>query len=249
MSSKLTREETRQMLWKMIKNRAKVQIFNAFEMYGRMSLTELAERLHKSKSTIHGHLNFLLKLGIIIKEKVPLDSNPNVYENYYKFSKNAREIIGEIDFDYQPFEKLSKKQVKEMIEPAISMSRLLKSFLETQIHYLEHIRESGLNEEAVKHINHTLKWVTDRDGKPLLLSRNSSSFGFYSEREFYKEAQRVFDNERYGNVDWDDYIEGEEQEEEQDTQIEKPFLIIKASMPYGYILEYLNKQKKKSYQT
>ena len=123
-------------------------------------------------------------------EKVPLDSNPNVYENYYKFSKDARKIVGEIDFDYQPFAKLTKTQVKAMIGPAISMSRLLKSFFETQIHYLETIRESGFSEEAVNHINHTLKWVENKDGKPLLLSRNSSSFGFFSERESFPGRNR-----------------------------------------------------------
>ena len=131
-----------------------------------------------------------------------------------------------------------------MVGPAISLSRLMKSFFETQIHYLEKIRDSGFDEEAVDQINESLQWVYDRDGEPVLLSRNSSFFGFYSERKFYQEAQRVFDIDQFENVNWNEILE----EEEEHAQIEKPFLIIKASMPYGYYLEYLNKQKKKSYQ-
>ena len=247
MSSKLSREESRDMLWKMIKNKSKSQIYNAFEMYGRMSLTELADRLHKSKSTIHSHLNFLLKLGIIKKERIPLDSNPNVYENYYELSDNLAEIMGGLNFDFIPFQKLTKEQIQGMIEPGLSISRLLKSYFETQIRYLEAVQESGLDEEAVKSINQLIKWVKDSDGKPYFLSNNSNSFGFYSKSEFYKESQYVFKRDQVKNLNWDEIFEEEEDDEE--SQIEKPMLIIKATMPYGYMLEYLNKQKKKSYQT
>jgi predicted transcriptional regulator len=245
MSLKLSREETREMLWKLIKNNAKMQIFNAFDMYGRMSLTELADRLYKSKSTVHTHLGFLLKLGIVKKERVPLDSNTNVYENYYELADNIDEIFGAIDYDYQPFEKLTKEQVQKMIEPAIAMSRVLKSFYETHIRYLEAIRDSGFDEEAVNSINQALKWVEDKDGNPVLLARNSFSFNFYSEREFFQEKDRILKINRDNNLNWDAILE----EEDETNQIERPLLIITSTMPYGYYLEYLNTQKKKSYQT
>lgn len=255
MSSKLSREETREMLWKMLKNKFKTQIFDAFEMYGRMSLTELAERLHKSKSTIHAHLNFLLELGLIRKERVPLDSNPNVYENYYELADNVDEIFGAIDLDYQPFEKLTKEQMQLMIEPALSMSSLLKSFYETQIQYLEAIRDSGFDKEAMESINYSLKWVKDRDGNPVMLARNSFSYNFYSERKFFEEKQRLSRLEQYKNLDWDEVFNEEGDSKEvnsekvEDSRIERPLLIITSTMPYGYYVEYLNKQKKKSYQT
>ncbi len=245
MSSKLTREETREMLWNMIKNKSKIQIFNAFDMYGRMSLTELAERLHKSKSTISTHLKFMQKLGILTKERVPLDSNPNVYENFYEIPENVDEIFSAIDFEYRPFQKIPREQVAQLIEPAIAMSRWMKSYFETHIQYLEALRDSGIDEEAVNSLNQTLKWVYDRDGNPVMLARNSFSFAFYSEREFFEEKGRIYQLDKYNNIDWDTVLE----KEESGSQIEKPFLVIKTTMPYGYYLEYLTKQKKKSYQS
>ncbi len=245
MSSKLTREETREMLWNLIKNKSKIQIFNAFDMYGRMSLTELADRLHKSKSTIHTHLSLFIKLGLIKKERIPLDSNPNVYENYYELTENVDEIFSAIDFDYKPFKKLTKEQIKQSIEPAIALSRWMMSFYATHIRYLETIRDSGFDEEAVDSLNNSLKWVKDKDGNPVMLARNSFSFNFLPEREFFQEKERMYNLGKYNNIDWDEVLE----EDDKDSQIERPFLVIKTTMPYGYYLEYLNKQKKKSYQT
>ncbi|TFG21019.1 MAG: ArsR family transcriptional regulator [Promethearchaeota archaeon] len=238
------REETRKKLWKMIQNKAKVQIFNAFEMYGRMSLTELAERLNKSKSTIHSHLKFLIKdLGIIKKERVPLESNPNVYENYYEFSDNANEIFREIDMEFKPFTKFSSEEVEELINPAISMNKLIKSYFETQIRFFEAIRESGFDDEAVNHFNKMISWVEDKNGKPILLSRNTNSTNFLSEREYFKEMRRIFQIEQLKDIDFDALFK----EQEKESEIGNPMLIIKATMPYGFILEYLNKQKKKAY--
>jgi predicted transcriptional regulator len=242
-----SREETRKMIWEMIKNKAKTQIYNAFRMYGRLSLTELAEKLHKSKSTIHTHLNFLLELGIITKERVPLDSNPNVYENHYELSENAGEVFRAIDMEFKPFKKLTKEQIQQMIEPAISMNRLLKSYFETQIKYFKAIRDSGFDDEAIEDFNKVISWVNDNEGNPVILSRNTNSFAFYAEKEYFKEMERIFELEMYKDLDWDEIFSDQEIAPEE-GQLEKPMLIIKSTIPYGYILEYLNKQKKKSYQ-
>jgi predicted transcriptional regulator len=245
MSTKLSREEIREMLWDMVKNQAKIQIFNVFDIYGRMSLTELAERLHKSKSTISTHLKFMLKLGVLIKERVPLDSNANVFENYYEITENIDEIFRAIDYEYKPFQKLSRDQIEKMIEPAIAMNNWMKSFYDTNIKYWEVLRDSGIDEEPVESINRTFKWVKNRDGDPVMLAHQGFSFNFYAEKEFYKERGRLYKLDKYKNIDWEAVLD----ENKTESHIEKPLLIINTTMPYGHYIEYLNKQKKKSYQT
>ena len=74
-----------------------------------------------------------------------------------------------------------------------------------------------------------------------------NSFNFYNESEFFKQAQKDFQIESYDNVDFDnlEFL----QKSKDSAVIHKPLLIIKATLQYGHVIEYLNKQKKKSYHT
>ena len=174
-----TRDQTRDLIWKMIKQKPKFQIFTMFEMFGKLSLSELSSKLQKSKSTILSHIDLLLELGIITKDRVPLKSNPNVFEHIYELTENYNEILANIDFEFKPFQKLTKEDIEKLIEPAISNTKILKSFYETQLHYYETIRDSGIDEEAIEAFNKNIMWVKGKDGQDVIISHRSTSYNFY----------------------------------------------------------------------
>lgn len=255
-SNSRTPEETRDMIWKMIGNKAKFQIYNMFEMYpSGLSLTELAEKLHKSKSTILSHLKFLFELGIIEKEKVPLKSKPNVFEHVYKFVNNYEEIMQDIQYHFDPSKELTKEDLKTIIPPGISLAKMVKSFYETQIEYFETMQKSGFDDDALEAFNNNIFWVKDKEGNRQLLSHSSTSFDFYNETEFFKVREHIFTSKeniikgeiKKMNIDYDN-LEVLDERQKKAGHLSKPLLLITSAIPYGYIIEYLNKQKKKSKQ-
>ncbi len=245
-SGTLSKKETQEMVWKLLKSKAKFQMFNAFEMYGRMSLSELAEKMYKSKSTIHSHLQFLLKLGLIEEEKVALDTNANVYENYYRLTDNPQKIFNTANFDFKPFTPLTKEEVRKMIEPGISANRMMKSFFETEIEFLQTLLKNGIDQEALDDFNRLFVWGKTKDGEPRFFSRDFNSFDFLSDRDYFTKAHEILS---HGNPEKINIADFDIPPEALSNPNEKKNLIITCSIPYGFILEYLNKQKRKAYHT
>ena len=48
----------------LLKGKTKFQIYTYLEMYGELSLTKIAKKLNKSKSTIYEHLKILHEINI-----------------------------------------------------------------------------------------------------------------------------------------------------------------------------------------
>ena len=57
----------------LFKSKSKFEIYNHLKMFGQLSLTELAEKLGKSKSTIHEHLKPLLQYDLVQVSKIPVE--------------------------------------------------------------------------------------------------------------------------------------------------------------------------------
>ena len=184
---------------------------------------------------------FLLKIGLIAKSRVPLETNPNVFENYYELAENHQKIFKKINFDF-PHRDLTKEEVEILIEPAISVNKMLISYLETRNDYYQAIRDSGFDKDSLEVFNRNLIWAKNKDEEDVLLSHSINSFGFYSEKEYFEKIIEDFQIESYKKVDFDklDFIQEQSKNSE---SLHKPLLIIKVSLPYGYMIEYLNKQK------
>ena len=169
-----------------------------------------------------------------------------MFENYYELAENHQEIFKKINFDF-PHRDLTKEEVEILIEPAISVNKMLISYLETRNDYYQAIRDSGFDKDSLEVFNRNLIWAKNKDEEDVLLSHSINSFGFYSEKEYFEKVIEDFQIESYKKVDFDklDFIQEQSKNSE---SLHKPLLIIKVSLPYGYMIEYLNRQKKKSYQ-
>ncbi|MBY8982733.1 MAG: helix-turn-helix transcriptional regulator, partial [Candidatus Lokiarchaeota archaeon] len=49
----------------LLKGKTKFQLYTYLEMYGKLSLTKIAKKLNKSKSTVYEHLKVLHEIGLV----------------------------------------------------------------------------------------------------------------------------------------------------------------------------------------
>jgi DNA-binding transcriptional ArsR family regulator len=192
-------------------------IYSMLEVFGELSLTNLAEKLHKSKSTIHEHLKRLIETGLISAPiKKPSHLKKNVYENYYKLSENYVEILSHIDDQTNLDTPMTKKKAKNVIQMGKSMVKLFISFLEKKFSFLHEMEKSMEKEpdqivNLINEMNHIKTddigdVLKDSNGENLFHSENFNSFNFYNSYQLDYMREKLF--KLYKDLESDEYFIG-----------------------------------------
>lgn len=127
-------------------SKTRFQIFTFLNMYGKLSLTEIAQKLNKSKSTIHGHIRKMKDANALIEEKRPTYSDPNsdkpkVFENVYtinpEFGTEFEDVIPGLNL-----EKLTVEQAKIILDTFIFITKMKVANLKIQSQFYKKIENS-----------------------------------------------------------------------------------------------------------
>lgn len=168
-----------------IKNKTKFQIYNLFEIYGKFTLTDLTEKLGKSKSTVFKHLKDFMDVGILQMTQIEKTvKHKCIRENEYEFSDNYEEIL---ETSLNPKDDLSKPLSKEaakvMMEGSMAVSKRIIWFLEQQIEFYKKLLESGPDEEARNILFDIVHSIKDKEGKPYIESQQSFRWEYITQAD------------------------------------------------------------------
>ncbi|MFX0043239.1 MAG: winged helix-turn-helix domain-containing protein [Candidatus Hodarchaeota archaeon] len=137
-------------------NKTRFQIYTYLNMYGKLSLTEISEKLNKSKSTIHEHIKKLKEVNGIIEEKRAIYSDPNsdkpkVFENVYSLNPEFSTELEAFIPGFDP-EKLTPDQAKAIINLLLFVTKIRKANLNIAQRFLEKVSKN-FKEDPEKMIN------------------------------------------------------------------------------------------------
>ena len=211
-----------------LKSKTKFQIYSYLSMYGQLSLTELAQKLKKSKSTIHEHLKPIIKKGLIETNKKPVESDSmiksKVFENIYSLKKNVEE---DLDIGYLlGSDKSFEEKAKILVEGILLMTKINITNLNIQAEFYQKLMDNF--DENLDTVHLLLDGVLE--GNEGLISSyiplSIRKFKLFSEK--FNEICSVIYSEEF-----------------KDIEIEKkPIIFMASAMPMKLYFEFLNKIKK-----
>ncbi|MHA2394246.1 MAG: winged helix-turn-helix domain-containing protein [Promethearchaeota archaeon] len=229
--------------------KTKFQIFSFLNIYGKLSLSEIAQKLKKSKSTIHGHIKKMKKFNVITEEKRPIYTDPNsdkpkVFENIYsinpEFETEFNAILPGLNL-----EKLTLEQAKTIIDVMLFMTKIRIVNLEIQKQFFEKIN-SNLEEKPEEMINLTKKLtnglfrpqyeISENNSGDTLSSMVEQSFPLISAYIYLTPHQFNLFSEKFSQLCQSFYTE----EFKRLSSDEKPVIFMGTGIPMKNFIEFLN---------
>ncbi|MFX1325718.1 MAG: winged helix-turn-helix domain-containing protein [Promethearchaeota archaeon] len=228
--------------------KTKFQIFSFLNMYGKLSLSEIAQKLDKSKSTIHGHIKKMKEFDVVIEEKRPIYSDPEsdkpkVFENVYSinpgFETEFNAILPELNL-----ETLTIEQAKTIIDVMLFMTKIRIVNLEIQKQFFEKIN-INLEENSVEMINLTKKLIQGLFRPQYDVSEDKSedmnvieqTFPLISAYIYLSPRQLNLFSEKFNQLCQTFYSE----EFNKLSSDEKPMIFMGTGIPMKNFIEFLNK--------
>ncbi|MFX1469814.1 MAG: helix-turn-helix domain-containing protein [Promethearchaeota archaeon] len=231
-------------------NKTRFQIFTYLNMYGKLSLTEIAEKLNKSKSTIHEHIKKLKEVNGVIEEKRAVYPDPNadkpkVFENVYSLNP-------ELNTDFEAFipginpENPTFNQAKAMIDLLLFATKIRKANLNVTQRFLEKVSKN-FEKEPEKMRNIAKKLISGLINPKYKINYNESEknskedlesleFPIFSTYVHLSPRQFNMLSEKYAK--FCQFFYSEEFNKASDE--EKPFIFMITGIPMKEILEFLN---------
>ena len=213
------------------------QLWGLFSMHPQLSLSELAKKLGKSKSTIHPYVKDYLEREIIeIKEEKQIRGN--IKAKIYGFKQGYHERIFSCEKDSICLNKteFDKELGNKMLKENIMKTKLHVKTLQTRLAFFEKLLNSGINgpdERAIEILKKVYELDKNQDSIKMFKRRDIlGSVAWNSEKshlilqKLLKELLQKFN-------------ELTEQEEKDFPDIEKPYHYITFGMPLKLMMEYL----------
>ena len=86
------KKEKKDFIDKLYTSQTKFRLFSLFEIYRSLTLQEAADLLKRDKSSIHSHLKFLIKHGLV-ESPTKIDKNRNnIYELAPDYDQKLRNV-------------------------------------------------------------------------------------------------------------------------------------------------------------
>lgn len=122
-------------------------IYCLLHVYPEISLSELSQRLNKTKSTIHPHLQKLLNIGLIEVSK-EVKVRANIKAKYYSLRAGYKEEME--DYLLETCHDLDETTVQNKINLNKSCVVFLKSIYERYLSYLEELENNDKAHEILQ---------------------------------------------------------------------------------------------------
>ena len=202
-------------------NKTRFQIVMSLQVYHELSLTQIAEKIGKTKSTTHRHVRILLKVGIV-EESREEKVRGSIKTKYYKLVQKERQLPGL---------KIRSIMAIEDIEERLKALNILLKVLEIQTQQFDN--SVGMVGNYINYISSELKRGDLAD--------------FQRISEFFEENQIAFKPnyltknqfKRYMDL-YDEFHEKVEQlikESEGKEEQEKHYFILTLMLPLKKLLE------------
>lgn len=231
-------------------NKTKFQIFSFLTMYGKLSLTEIAQKLNKSKSTIHGHLKKMKEVNGVIEEKRAIYSDPGsnkskVFENVYSINPEFGTELGDFIPGLNP-EKLTIEQAKAVVDALLFITKVRIANLGIQQQFFEKITKNFEKEpEEMVNLTKNLLFglfnpkcdITDDDAGDTISNTENQNFPLISTYLYLSPQQFNLFSKKYAQLCQTFYSE----EFKKASTDGKPIIFMGTGIPMKKFIEFLNK--------
>jgi len=229
--------------------KTKFQIYSFLNIYGKLSLSEIAQKLNKSKSTIHGHIQKMKNFDVILEEKRPIYSDPGsakpkVFENMYSINPNFETELNAILPGINP-ESLTLEQAKIVIDLSLFMTKIRIVNLKIQQQFFEKIN-SNFESKPEEMINISKKIVyglfnpkcdiADNDSGDTLAGGEKRDFPLLSAYLYLSPRQFNLFSEKFTQFCQLFYSD----EFKKLSSNEKPIIFMGTGIPMKNFIEFLN---------
>lgn len=211
-------------LVKALNSKVRLRVILLLFIYQKLSLSDLSEKLKRTKNTVIYHMNLLSEQGFLdeFDEKINGSIKPI---KYYKLNEEFLEAV------FQPFEDPSNLSEEDILEYSHSVIKWNALLFETIREFLKELNNFYLtNEKEIYQPQQALNFHqqnrTPRDLVPL------SENGF---NEYLKEYQNFMKK----------IVSYLEKENREAPDVIRPFLAFNAIIPIKTLLESKNIEKKK----
>ncbi|MHA2472648.1 MAG: HTH domain-containing protein [Promethearchaeota archaeon] len=230
--------------------KTKFQIYSFLNIYGTLSLSEIAQKLNKSKSTIHGHIQKMKEFDVIIEEKRPIYSDsgstkPKVFENMYSINPGFETEFNAILPGLDP-ESPTLEQAKTLLDVMLFMTKIRIVNLEIQQQFFEKIN-SNLENKPEEMINLIKKLIyglfnpkydiADNGSGGISVNNESQAFPLLSSYMYLSPRQFNLFSERFTQLCQSFYSD----EFQNLSSDEKPIIFMGTGIPMKNFIEFLNK--------
>ncbi len=219
----------------LFKSKINFQLWGLFSMYKRLSLSELATKLKKSKSTIHPYIKDYLQREIIeVKEEKQIRGN--IKAKIYGFKKGYHERIFSCEKDSKCLQKteFDKEFGSRILKENIMKTKLHLKTLETQLAFLEKLLNSGINgpdERAIEILKEI--YTLSPDDKKMFKKKGIFNTVAYNSKASHDLLGRLMSELL---IKFSEETAGEEEEF---PDLEKPYHFLAFGMPLKLMMEYL----------
>ena len=221
----------------LFKSKINFQLWGLFSMYPQLSLSELAIKLWKSKSTIHPYVKDYLQREIIeVKEEKQVRGN--IKAKIYGFKKGYDERIFSCEEDEKCLKKtkIDKEFGKEILRENIMKTKLHIKTLETQLAFFEKLLNSGINgpdERALEMLKEIYKLDQKSEGKGMFIRKD-----VYNHVAYNSEKSHLLLHKMMKEL-LEKFVAATVGEEKEFPDLEKPYHFLAFGMPLKLMMEYL----------
>jgi predicted transcriptional regulator len=210
-------------------NEIRLLIWGLLNIYNELSFTEIAQKLGKSKSTIHPHLHKLIDVGLVkvSKQKKVRGSIP---AKYYSMVPNAMEKTLFTTLDVS--KGINKEMSQNVINASKSKINYSKLILDMSINFweiIERLDDSEKKVEILKNIP-TIKHYND-----LKYGRFNHTRFFLTEEQYRRWLELYFDLA----IKFDTEISKEYNE---NPNVDRPYYFFAFILPIKYYIETLGSE-------
>lgn len=223
------------------------QIYSLLEMFTELSLSQLSQKLKKSKSTIAANAKKMIEVGVVKIEKKQIASEKSGKintEHFYKFTSDYQEKLSDLSMDLDHKIGISKESAQEFIKFNQGVIAIQKSILDLRKRFnqkmMDYLKE-GSEEKTIKILNELIytqdeqgSFIKDEEGKFIPKSgRGFNTWEYYSEEQFpiFKKKYSEFEKK---------LKEEFKKMETTESKKEKSILFFGSGIPIKKMLEFIN---------
>ena len=217
-------EKPTQSQWEVLDSESRFLIWQLLSIYQKLSLSEISKMLHKSKSTVHEHLQKMLEVEAVFEIKEGKHAS-GLEKVFYSL---APEVLQDRRTSMTHQEICTEEDCKSSIQGQILFIHQTIHNLEIWLKFLEEL-ENKFDKGDTKTVMETYEKARTQFGKPL------SIISFYSNKQanlFREELMQLY--RKYEQQE--DLLQSQE-------RIEKPVLAAMQFVPMKFILDYYHEKK------
>ncbi|UYP45325.1 hypothetical protein NEF87_001610 [Candidatus Lokiarchaeum ossiferum] len=224
-------------------SKIKFRIYNLFEIYRKLTLQEIADKLSRNKSSIHPHIRDLIDLGILKEPKIVDEKRNFILELTEDYQSKIDTIDSEIDLS----KGLTSDAISQISQMGVKWMKIEKSLLDEHIEFTKKIQKMNQIPKNFEEVHDLCQDIfkfeqdskgqikTNENGLPLNSSISNNSI-YYFDEETYKDYRKELYKlgAKYGKI--------MDQKNESDPDLRRSVCFIAHSMPIEKIIEVNNRK-------